>query len=335
VGLIRSVIFKSPGEGFFSFLGRLNGSIGSFAASDGRVVFHVDLNLTYSFIDVLSFGALRPTCAFDATRLVERYDSAELLSFELMHSIDVHASEADHIAGNSEQDGSALYPDSMGLRLSNHIDEMVESKGCSDCESFWISKRFDQMVDSIRYKIESKGCSDSESFALSDLLNLCALVNSQASESKQSYRPGDLQISKQFGISISGGSFELRAIASVFTVTRTFGSIERYFPDLDPVPVNPIQKTGVVWTILGVLVAISPLIIGGIVLLCLNHSRTSIVIMRDPESEKEIPADNLTSIPGFEIFVGEENGPSDDGVVSLQNGAKDSDVDESFLFVSP
>jgi hypothetical protein len=63
-GRIRSVIVRSLAAGTYSFPGWISGHEGMFSSADGQMDFAVDLNLNSSFVDVLLFGGVRPTCVF-------------------------------------------------------------------------------------------------------------------------------------------------------------------------------------------------------------------------------------------------------------------------------
>jgi hypothetical protein len=341
------------------------------------MVFAVGSNLTYSFIEVLSLSHARPAFGLDATALADADSRAELRSaqFSLSNAPGTNDFSGEHESrGHCDSIGltvSAGYCESMEFALSKTFEGKIvsgehESRGHCDsigltvsagyCDSmeFALSKTFEGKIVSASYESSprcgstvpygsgsfaiSRQYDDALGFAVSNLLNLSDLVNSEICESTKCYGAGDSPMSQQLRISIIHGPSGLRTISSAFTATCRFGSSEPYFPDLGHAQDDQIQSARIVWTILGVVVAISLPIVGGIVLFWLNHSRDLAATMSETESEVEIEGGILSSLSGFEIFLSEENGLTDDDLCAVQNEAKDTDsfsvqIDESSLLM--
>jgi hypothetical protein len=184
------------GEGFYSFPGRLEDNDVKFAASCGQTVFAVDLNITYSFVDVLSLGP--PTCAFHATDLGEAHCSGDLLPSELPVSIrGVHSNEAGPATKHSWHRDSDRFP------VSNTFNDMrhsMEYESVRLCESgiLPISIELDGMESSGEYA--SRLCCDSASLTSSN----------QVDRMKYS---GQYESVRSFGsatVALSNQCFELR-----------------------------------------------------------------------------------------------------------------------------
>jgi hypothetical protein len=111
-------------------------------------------------------------------------------------------------------------------------------------------------------------------------------------------------------ISASRETFGLGEYVSVFILAYPFGSRESYFPELNSAQPDQGQSLKVVWTLFGVVVPVSLLLVGGIVLIRANHGVAPIPSTHtsDTESEVEIPYATLSLLTGFEMFVSEENG---------------------------
>jgi hypothetical protein len=196
---------------------------------------------------------------------------------------------------------------SGGFSCSNVLDQLTktaEGESTWHCDSM-LSHEFDG-------KRNSGKCQ-----SLWDLVNLSDLVHSRE------FEMSDLVVSHDCDGMIHSGELTI--------LTFLFGSSLAYFREPDAGRADQTQSLTIVSTIIGIVVAVSLLIVGGVILLKANHSRTLSTRKSEVGSEVDLPDDNLSSLTGFETFLSEENGLTDGDAFCPQNAVNDSDVDETFV----